>query len=67
MKKKPKKPAESEKPTQVDLVSETADSAFSAHVSAEAKGGGGASGMAPYDPYRYETTGFCPHDPVGIP
>lgn len=64
---KAKKAAESEKPTQIDLVSETAESAFAAHVSAEAKGGGGASGMAPYDPYRYELQGFAHTIRSGFP
>jgi len=44
----------------VDVVKEDAgQSAFAAHVSQEATGKGGASGMAPTDPYRFELQGFA--------
>lgn len=54
--------------TQIDLVSDTANqSAFAAHVSAEAKGKGGATNMSPYDPYRWELQGFAHTIRTGAP
>lgn len=44
-----------------------AGSAFAAHVSGQATGGGGATGMAPYDPYRWELEGFAHTIRTGAP
>ncbi len=62
------KAAKEEKSTQVDMVKEDAgQSAFAAHVSQEATGKGGASGMSPTDPYRFELQGFAHTIRAGAP
>ncbi|MEW6233861.1 MAG: Gfo/Idh/MocA family oxidoreductase [Candidatus Omnitrophota bacterium] len=57
---KAEKAAKEEKSTQIEVVKEDASaSAFAAHTaSQQATGGGGASEMTPYEPYRYELQGF---------
>jgi len=48
------------KGTQVAVTQESlSQSAFAAHVSGEATGGGGASGMTPFEPYKFELQGFA--------
>jgi predicted dehydrogenase len=54
------KEAREAKTTQIEVVKEdAAESAFSAHVSPSATVSGGASGMSPTEPYRYELRGFA--------
>ncbi len=55
-----KKAAEGQKSTGVAVTQEAkTGSAFAAHVSGEATGGGGASTMSPTEPYKWELMGFA--------
>lgn len=56
------------KDTQVDTVKESeSQSAFSAHVSQQATRSGGASGMSPLEPYKWELQGFAHTIRTGAP
>ncbi|MGC9329574.1 MAG: Gfo/Idh/MocA family protein, partial [Candidatus Hinthialibacter sp.] len=65
---KAKMAAEGVKATQTEVSQEDqTGSAFSAHVSAKATGGGGASDMSPTEPYKWELMGFADTIKRGAP
>ncbi|MBN2326296.1 MAG: Gfo/Idh/MocA family oxidoreductase [Candidatus Omnitrophica bacterium] len=56
------------KNTQVEMVQETeSQSAFAAHVSQQASRTGGATGMSPLEPYKWELQGFAHSIRTGAP
>lgn len=63
-----KEAAQGQLSTKVEMTQEdAAGSAFAAHVSEQATGGGGATGMSPYEPYGWELEGFAHTIRTGAP